>query len=336
MVAIRSADADSFIAKLPTHIFIFLVFGNDLGLISERSAALLRKLVDDPRDALQVVPLSGDQISSDPLLLLDEAHSISMFGGRKAISIDVGLKALTTALQPLVQTIPVNCSVVLRAGALKKDSALRIMLEREKFSASIECSPDTRTDIMSLVTDAATCSGMTVTSEAMEYLIKFLGADRLSTRSEVEKLILYCHGKTEIGIADIDDIVADASLLIIDALLHAAFTGNIVAMDAMISRATSTDAEVSLLMMIALRHAQTLHRTSLEAGTGGYGYRQNDATARHGKMQEQLKHWKSTGLQQAVLLVSEAIAKIRRDPSLSKVTAARCFWSIARLGRKLL
>ena len=90
MVAVKSYEADRFLARPPAHVFLYLVFGTDAGLVSERKQNILRQSVSDPSDAFQLVHLAGDDIAADPLRLLDEANSISLFGGKRAISIDVG------------------------------------------------------------------------------------------------------------------------------------------------------------------------------------------------------------------------------------------------------
>ena len=85
MVAVRSSDADRFINHPALGVFLYLVFGSDAGLVAERMRTLLVRAVDDPKDAFQLLRLSGDEVASDPLRLLDEANAVPMFGGRKAI-----------------------------------------------------------------------------------------------------------------------------------------------------------------------------------------------------------------------------------------------------------
>ncbi len=54
-----------------------------------------------------------------------------------------------------------------------------------------------------------------------------LGADRLASRTELAKLVLYARGAGEITAEHVDGIVADASAVANDALIDAAFTGDL-------------------------------------------------------------------------------------------------------------
>ena len=59
MTAIRSGEADRFVARPPTDTKLFLIHGSDAGLVRERARKLLRALVDDPADPFQLIELDG-------------------------------------------------------------------------------------------------------------------------------------------------------------------------------------------------------------------------------------------------------------------------------------
>lgn len=50
--------------------------------------SIINKRIDDRRDPFQFVQISGEAIAADPLLLLDEANTTPLFGGRRAILIE--------------------------------------------------------------------------------------------------------------------------------------------------------------------------------------------------------------------------------------------------------
>ena len=74
MVALKSSDIESFVARPDPSRAVVLVFGPDAGLVSERVDAIMRASVDDPADPFSLVRLDGDTLASDPARLVDEAR----------------------------------------------------------------------------------------------------------------------------------------------------------------------------------------------------------------------------------------------------------------------
>jgi DNA polymerase-3 subunit delta len=104
MVAIKAHEADRALAKPDPAWRLVLIYGPDAGLVSERAAALARASVDDANDAFQLVRMDGDDVASDPLKLVDEANTIGLFGGRRAIRVSPTSKPLLAAVEPLLAT----------------------------------------------------------------------------------------------------------------------------------------------------------------------------------------------------------------------------------------
>ena len=85
MVALKSAQVDSFITRPDPARPIVLVFGPDAGLVRERAEKIIAASVDDPRDPFALVHLEGDELASEPSRLVEEAHTIPLFGGKRAV-----------------------------------------------------------------------------------------------------------------------------------------------------------------------------------------------------------------------------------------------------------
>ena len=104
MVAIKTHEAGRTLARIDPAWRLILFYGPDAGLVSERGAALARTSVDDPLDAFQLVRMDGDSVAADPLKLVDEANTIGLFGGRRAIRLSPTSKPLLAAVEPLIAT----------------------------------------------------------------------------------------------------------------------------------------------------------------------------------------------------------------------------------------
>jgi DNA polymerase-3 subunit delta len=334
LVAVKSYEADKFLGRPAPHIYLYLVFGPDLGLVAERARAIVRNAVDDPKDPFQLLRVSGDDLSADPLRLADEANTIGLFGGRRAIWIESQGKAFISALESVVAAPPRDCTIVIEAGALKRDAPLRRLCEREKNAAAIECYPDSPKDVAHLIDAEAAGANIGVAPEARALLVSLLGQDRLATRAELSKLFLYAHGAAEINVDHIEAIVSDASSLMLDHAVDGAFDGDFGALEAGARRALTQGGDAGLLLGAALRHALGLRRARLDLDAGaparapfGGGPRRAQIFDAH------LRAWTAARLARAVEILAEAINKLRREPKLAEAIALRALWRIAGSAR---
>lgn len=330
MVAVRSADADRFINHPPADVFLYLVFGSDAGLVAERMRTVLVRAVDDPKDAFQLVRLAGDEVASDPLRLADEANAVPMFGGgRKAIGIDGTNKSLVPALEALLRAPPRDCVVAVEAGALKRDHLLRKLCEKERTAAAIECHPDGPREMAQLIDHELAAAGLTIEPVAKELLLSLLGQDRLTTRSELDKLATYAHGEGRVTVEHVEAIVADASALVLDHAIDGAFRGAFAAIEATTERAFGENGDVNGLLGAALRHATALHRARVTMENGGSGGVDGFYGSRRAAAEQQLRLWDAARLSKAVAALGDAIGRARREPRLAQAIAVRALWTVA-------
>jgi DNA polymerase III subunit delta len=194
MVALKSSEADSFVARPDVARPVVLVFGPDAGLVSERVDAIVHASVDDPNDPFSYVRLDGDAIASDPARLVDEATTVPLFGGRRAVRLRAGSRNIMASVEALLSAPLKDCCVVIEAGDLRKGAPLRTLIERAKNAAAIPCYADAERDIARLIDDELRAADLTIAPDAREALSALLGGDRRASRAELKKLALYAGG----------------------------------------------------------------------------------------------------------------------------------------------
>jgi DNA polymerase-3 subunit delta len=340
LTAIRSGEADRFVSRPPPDTKLFLVFGSDSGLVRERARKLLRGLVDDPTDPFQLVELDGDELAADPLRLADEANTIPLFGGRRAVHVELGGKNILPALESLL-TVSAESAVLVEAGALKRDSALRKLFERERGAAAIECSPDTVADVQRLIDDEMKAAGLGLDEDARSILVALLGDDRLTTRSEIGKLVLAAHGRERVTLADVEALVVDASASAHDDAVLQAFSGEVDSVPGSFERLIATGGEPSVMLGAALRYAVALHRARLAADSGqspdqamGMVMRSGVGFGRRGIIEKHLRNWSRDRLLRTILGLADLIGRTRREPRIGAALAERALISIAEGARR--
>ena len=334
MVAVRSPDADRFINHPPAGVFMYLVFGTDAGLVAERMRTILTRAVDDPKDAFQLLRLGGDEVAADPLRLVDEANSVPMFGGRKAIGIEATGKPLAPAIELLLKAPPQDCIIVVEGGGLKRDSPLRKLFEKESVAAAIECYPDSPREIAELIDSELAAAALTIEPEAKELLMSLLGQDRLTTRSELEKLATYAHGAGRVEVAHVEAIVADAAALVMDHAIDGAFRGAFAAIEQTTERLFGENSDVNFLLASALRHAMALHRAKIAMDAGGPGAGEFGFYGpRRAIAEQQLRLWQAARLAKVITTLGDAVGHTRREPRLAQAIAMRALWAVALAAR---
>src|SRR6202048_4677037 len=269
MVALKAAEVDAYIAAREPARPIALVFGPDAGLVSERADAIVRAAVDDPNDPFALVRLDGDELAGDPSRLMDEANTVPLFGGRRAIRVKAGGRDFSGALATLVADPPRDCRIVIEAGDLRRNSPLRTLCERAKSVAVIACYLDGERELGRLIDEEMRAAGLSIAPDARAALLPLLGGDRRASRNEVRKLALYARGKNEVDLDDVLATVADASSLVLDSVIDAAFAGRTGELETLLAKARAAGIAPPRIIAAAVSQAAQLHRArlSIEAGT---------------------------------------------------------------------
>jgi DNA polymerase-3 subunit delta len=275
MVAIAHREADRYVDQPDRAHSLFLVFGSDPGLIFERSRKLIRRSGDRTDEAPTVIDLSGDAIASDPLVLIDEANSIGLFDGPfRVLRVTLGSRSILPALEMLERAPTDQCAIILLGGELKRDAPLRKWAEKQNFAAAIECLSDDARGVQRLLDQELKQANIGIEPDARELLTQILGEDRLSTRAEIAKLLLYAKDQPTITVAHVNDILLDATALDLDDLLSAIFSGRADRFVDLTSKISIRDFDGNRLLGATVRYALAIHRARADLE---HGASQNDA-----------------------------------------------------------
>lgn len=311
-----------------------LSYGADAGLAHERARLIVAASVDDPADPFQAVRMDGDAIADDPGRLVDEATTVPLFGGRRALWVRAGARLPLASVEAVLSAPLAECRIVIEGGDWKKGNPLVSLLDRARNAAVLASYADDGRSLAVLVRDEVAGAGLTIDKEAGERLAALLGADRLASRAEVAKLCLYAHGQGRITLDDVEAVVGDAAGLATDAIVDAAFSGRPRDLDTLLARAGAEALDASVLAGAALRHALLLHAlrpavergrsaASVVEGARGIFFKRRDAIA------AQLAGLSSERLDRIVADLQDTILETRRKPSLDDAILGRALMRIA-------
>jgi DNA polymerase III subunit delta len=340
MVALKGSDIDSFVARPDPGRPVALVFGPDAGLVRERAEALVRASVDDPKDPFQLARLDGDDLAGAPTRLIEEANTVPLFGGRRAVWVKAGGRNIAPAVEPLLASPAPDCRVVIEAGDLKRSAPLRAICERSKHAVALPCYPDAERDLVRLIDTELRAESLAISAEARSALVPLLGGDRLASRHEIRKLALFARGKARVELDDVMAVVADASTLALDGLIDAAFAGRTGELEAQFGKARTAGTAAGTIVSAALRQVAQLHRARLAVdegapiGTAMEGIQPFVHFSRKAAVEIALRNWSSARLERAMTQVAEAALETRKQPALAEVIAQRTLLALAVSARR--
>ena len=336
MTAIKTTEIDRFIAKPNPAQPVVLVYGPDAGLVRERVDALVRASVDDPADPFALARIDSEELSANPGRLADEANTVPLFGGRRAVLLRVNSRHnIVPSIEVVLETPPRDCRIVVEAGELRKTAPLRALFEKAKAGAALACYPDDAKAVSSLIDEEMREAKLTLASDARAALAALLGGDRLASRSELRKLALYVQGKDRIELADVMAVVSDASDQALDGVIDAAFAGNTREVENEFGKARGSGSSPAAIVSAAIRQVANLHKMKLAVDDGDsiefammrgappvHFTRKKDVEAA-------LRAWTQPRLLRAMQQLADASLEARRNAALAETIAHRTLLSIA-------
>jgi len=340
LVALKGRDIDAFLARPDPARPIILLYGPDAGLVRERADALMASAVDDPNDPFATVRLDGDELAAEPSRLVDEAMTIPMFGGRRAIRIRAGSKSFASGVDTLADTALKDCRIVIEAGDIKPESPLRKACEKARTAVAIGCYPDGERDLAKLIDDELRLSNLRIAADARAALTALLGGDRQASRNELRKLALYAHGNAEVTLDDVIASVSDASELKLDTIVDAAFGGRPAVVETEFAKAVVAGTYPGLIILAAQRHAAFLHKASLAVEHGTPASTLLDSSyprihfSRKTAAETALRSFPPTRLLAIIDQLAVAALDARKQANLAAAIAQRALMAIAVNARR--
>ena len=340
MVALRGKEIDAFLARPDPGRPIILLYGPDAGLVRERADALLSSAVDDPNDPFSLVKLDGDELSAEPSRLVDEAMTVPLFGGRRAIRVRAGSRSFASGVDTLADTPLKDCRIVIEAGELRPESPLRKACERAKTAVAIGCYPDGERELSKLIDDELRIADLHIAQDARATLMALLGGDRQASRNELRKLTLYAHGKGEVTLDDVMAVVADASELKLDPIVDGAFAGRADLVEGEFAKAMVAGTYPGVIISAAQRQAAWLHKSALAIAEGTPLSTVLDGGfprlhfSRKGAVETALRHFNAARLAAVIDQLVTAALDMRKQPAIAAAIAQRALLSVAVNARR--
>ncbi len=332
VTAIKAGAAESFVTRPDPSYKVILFFGPDRGLVSERADKISQKIA--ARDGGGISRIDASRLNEEPDALSIELYSPALFEPISVVRVtdDGGLAARIT---PVVTDPPETCTLIIEAGDLKPGAALRKLTEGVQTAAAIGCYPDTAGALMRLIEQTLGQAGISASREVRGELQAHLGADRMVSQNEINKLLTYIHPRKQLTLQDIEAVCGDATVADAVQAIDAAFEGKLDLCGEETDRFFLRGIPGAQLVRNTLGHVRALHIARLrfdstgspKSAISGSGARFH--FKRHETVERQLRIWTAAKLRKVLSELGESEQQCRYHPHLEDVIAARQLARIA-------
>ena len=334
-----SGGADAFIARPDPRVRAVLLYGPDAGLIRERMNGLTRSVAGSIDDPFHVTEFLADVLRNDPARLRDEAAALSFGGGRRVVRIRDAADTVAEIFTRFLEDPVGDALVVVTSDDLGPRSKLRATFEKADVAAALPCYTDSSQTLEGLIRATLRGAELTITTDALAWLVDRLGSDRDLTRRELEKLVLYMGAPGAITEEDVVACIGDTAALGADELIFAVGNGDQVTIQRIYARMMAEGTSPISALSAVARHIMRLHETRGRL-TEGKTMDQAAAMLRppvffkfRGQFYAQAKKWTEPLLARALEIVAEAEIAAKSTDMPAEAVIERAFMQLAQVGR---
>jgi DNA polymerase-3 subunit delta len=265
-----------------------------------------------------------------------------MFGGPRAIVVRVsGSRTIDSAVAALLEAPPTDSWIILAAGELRRDAPLRKLCEKHPAAAAIPCYADQARDLDRVIDEELAAASLTISGEARALLHRLIGANRLASRSEVQKLCLYSADAGSIDVDDIRAAVGDASAFAVDEAVDALVLGDADEFDRAFRRLIAAGTPGFVVIGAVQRQFDFLHRARA-AFDAGASAKEIVARARppvffrrQPAVERQIALWPRERIERALAHLDEAVIEGRFRSAITDAVVGQALTLVAAVAASL-
>lgn len=227
---LTGAAVKRFLAKPASEARAVLLFGPNRAAIEEAALALVTHALGPSPDQLAVTRLGEDELRRDRALLSDQLAAQSLLGGARVLRVradgDSAAESITEAVSALDDDAPAAAFLIVESSELAARSKIRVAFENAAKSFAIAFYEDDESALTEFANGLLRESGVKLTEDARALFESALPNDRALVRGEVEKLVLFAHGRTDaLNEAEVAALLAAEGEAALDSATLAAASG---------------------------------------------------------------------------------------------------------------
>lgn len=342
MAKLKTNEIESYLKRPHPAHRVLLIYGPDHGLVVERGKLIAKQTGIPLDDPFQTIQLDLAAIEDHTGRLVDEANTLSMFGGQRLIWLrNIGAeRSVADAVNLALKSPNEDALIIVEAGDLKPSAALRKTVEQSEIAVAIPCYADDARSLQTLIDQVTSEFNLTLDMDARQQLLSQLGSDRLASRGEIEKICLYALGDDDpsagrITLDDIQAISGDVSDKPISTAIDAVLAGNLNDLEISLTRLFSGKTPAFLLISALMREFRNLAALRATMDHGKDARAAVDSARppiffkRKGLITEALRLWNSDRIGHSLGRIETAILETRQRHAPEEAITRTLFLALA-------
>ena len=334
---IQNYKIDQFCKDQNPNTPAILLYGQDYGLISERSSLIIKnffKNMNHAINSINIIDLELNAIISNPEFLDIEASSISILNNKKIIRIKDATDSLSKIIEEYLLTPHKDCLIIILSENLSPRSKLRKFFETHKEATILPCYNDDKKNILNIIENMFEKESIYIDKEGKELLANYLGIDRLITRSEIEKAILYAGKNKKLTLNDVSVFLSDQAAMSIDALYDFSLAGDIKNAYRVLNRVQNEGISAIQIIRTFIRQIQGLysihHSLALNSNINFVidNFKPPIYFKRKASIKIHIERWSLKKINKALLLLENAEISCKLPKSNPNIVAKQAILSI--------
>ena len=334
---ISGRGIQEFLTKPPAAVTAVLFYGHDRGLVKEYAQSFAKKAVPDLDDPFSVTRLDADAVVSTPALLIDSAAMMPPMGGRRLVLVNDAGAGINDACKNLLANPPAeSLSIITANESVNTRTPLVKTFEQSEQAAAVGCYHDTNQSLTAMAREIFNAASIRIDRDALDWVVNHLGADRMASRQEIEKLTLLAGENGQLNLEAVQKALGDGAIIAVSDIVHAAASGKTNMLGEALDRAAAIEGE--RIIREAILYFGRLFRiaAAIEEGMSRDQAIKSIQPRIHFTEEKfitsHLRFWSAKRCQTAIMQLEQAEMESRRGID-AHITSAQTLLSLARAVR---
>ena len=175
----------------------FLVYGENDGLKKEIIESLKKNFNGN------VENYDETQIIVNKELFYEKIFNQSLFEKEKIVIVNRCSEKIYEVIENILEKKKLDTKIILNANILEKKSKLRNLFEKEEKLIIVPTYKDTSINLLEIARKFFNNYKISISQEAINLLVSRCNGDRGYLKTELDKILIYMHGKNSINLEEI-------------------------------------------------------------------------------------------------------------------------------------
>ena len=236
---------------------LFLLYGENFGLKKDIKE-IIKKTLKEKKINIKILSLYENEIFDNEENFYNLVYSGSLFSEKKIITIYEATDKITEKISNINSKYPENIYLIIFSEILEKKSKLRNFFETQEKAICIPCYLDSEKDLEIIAQSEFKSNNISISKEAINFLITNSNSDRNNLRNEIEKIKSYSLNKKKIELDEIRSLTNFSGDYKSDSLVNECLCGNILQYKKIITELYANTVNQVLLFRILSNKIQRL------------------------------------------------------------------------------